>query len=73
MKVGEVLFFAATLYLRSLQDLLVTESGCSGNDGAGNLFCGIKNLNSCCFFVAIKFFRMPMQMCCRLLFKMKSR
>ena len=29
---------------------------CSGNDGVGNLFCGIKNLSSCCFLVAIKFF-----------------
>ena len=43
-------------YLRSMQDSLVTESGCSGNDGAGKLFWGIKNLSSCCFLVAIKFF-----------------
>ena len=25
-------------YLRSLHDFLVTESGCSGNEGAGNSF-----------------------------------
>ena len=39
-----------------LHDSLVTESGCSGNDGAGKLFRDIKNLSSCCFLVAIKFF-----------------
>ena len=43
-------------YLRSLHDLLVTESGCSGNDGADKLFWDIKHLSSCCFLVAIKFF-----------------
>ena len=36
--------------------LLATESDCSGNDGAGKLFWGIKNLSSFCVFVAIKFF-----------------
>ena len=35
-------FFAAIF--RPLHDSLVTESGCSGNDGAGKLFGGIKNL-----------------------------
>ena len=29
-------------YFLSLHDSLVTESGCSGNDGAGKLFSGIK-------------------------------
>ena len=29
-------------YFRLLHDLLVTESGCSGNGGAGKLFWGIK-------------------------------
>ena len=42
-------------FLRSLHDSLVTEFGCSGNDGVGKLFWGIKNLRSCCFLVAIKF------------------
>ena len=31
-------------YLQSLYDLLVTESGCSDNDGADKLFWGIKKL-----------------------------
>ena len=31
-------------YFRSLHDSLVTESGCSGNGGAGKLFWGIKKL-----------------------------
>ena len=43
-------------YFRPLHDSLVTESGCSGNDGAGKLFWGIKTLSSRCFLVAIKFF-----------------
>ena len=43
-------------YLRSLNNSLVTKSSCSGNDGAGKLLWGIKNLSSCCFLVAIKFF-----------------
>ena len=44
-------------YFRLLHDLLVTESGCSGNDGADKLFWGIKKtLRFCCFLVAIKFF-----------------
>ena len=42
-------------FLQPLHDSLVRESGCSGNDGAGKLFLGIKNLSSCCFLVAIKF------------------
>ena len=39
-----------------LHDLLATESNCSCNDGGDKLFWGIKNLSSCCFLVAIKFF-----------------
>ena len=31
-------------YFRPLHDSLVTESGCSGNDGACKLFWGIKKL-----------------------------
>ena len=31
-------------YFWSLHDSLVTESGCSGNGGAGKLFWGIKTL-----------------------------
>ena len=31
--------------------LVVTESGCSGNDGAGKLFWGIKNLEFPLFLV----------------------
>ena len=53
MEVGGVLFFCC--YFRLLHDSLVSESGCSGNDGAGNLFWGIKTLSSRCFLVAIKF------------------
>ena len=52
MEVGGVYFLC---YFRPLHDSLVTESGCSGNDGAGKLFWGIKTLSSCCFLVAIKF------------------
>ena len=37
-------FFFFCCYFRSLHDSLVTESGCSGNHGAGKLFWGIKNL-----------------------------
>ena len=51
---GGVLFFCC--YFRPLHDSLATESGCSGNDGAGKLFWGIKTLSSCCFLVAIEFF-----------------
>ena len=29
-------------FLRPLHDLLATENDCSGNDGAGKLFWGIK-------------------------------
>ena len=43
-------------YLRSLHNSLVMESGCSGNDGEGKMFWGLKNLSSCCFLVAIKCF-----------------
>ena len=43
-------------FLRLLHDSLATENDCSGNDGAGKLFWGIKNLSSCYFLVAIKFF-----------------
>ena len=63
-------------YLQSLHDLLVTESGCSGNDGAGKLFWGIKNLSSCCFLVAINFFSHFIGICqCKyaVRFEMKSR
>ena len=54
MEVGGVLFFCC--FLRLLQDLLAMENDCSGNDRAGKLFWGIKNLSSFCFLVAIKFF-----------------
>ena len=37
-------------YFRPLHDSLVMESGCSGNDGAGKLFWGIKNLEFPLFF-----------------------
>ena len=43
-------------FLRPLHDSLATENDCSGNDGAGKLYWGIKNLSSCCVLVAIKFF-----------------
>ena len=43
-------------FLRPLHNSLATENDCSGNDGAGKLFWGIKNLSSCCVLVAIKFF-----------------
>ena len=43
-------------YLRLLHNSLATESGFSGNDGAGKLFWSIKNLSSCSFLVAIKYF-----------------
>ena len=74
VEVGGVLFFCC--YLRSLHDLFVTESGCSGNDGAGKLFWGIKNLSACCFLVAIKFFSHFIGECqCKhaVRFEMKSR
>ena len=48
---GGVLFFCC--YFRSLHNSLVTESGYSGNGGAGKLFWGIKKLRFCCFLVAI--------------------
>ena len=67
-------FFAAIF--RPLHDSLVTESGCSGNDGAGKLFWGIKTLSSSCFFVAIKFFSHFIGECqCKyaVRFEMKSR
>ena len=40
VEVGGVLFFCC--YVWSLHGSLVTESGCSGNDGAGKLFSSIK-------------------------------
>ena len=55
MEVGGVLFFFAA-FLRPLHDSLATENDCSGDDRAGKLFWGIKNLSSFCFLVAIKFF-----------------
>ena len=73
MEVGGVFFCC---YFRPLHDSLVTESGCSGNDGAGKLFCGIKTLSSRCFLVAIKFFRHFIGECqCKyaVRFEMKSR
>ena len=42
MEVGGVLFLL--LFSAAARLSLVTESGCSGNDGAGKLFWGIKNL-----------------------------
>ena len=62
-------------YLRSLHDLLVTESGCSGNDGAGKLFWGYKKLEFL-LFLAIKFFSHFIGECqCNYAvgFRMKSR
>ena len=61
---------------RPLRDSLVAESGCPGNDGAGKLFWGIKNLSSCCFLVAVKFFSHFIGECqCKyaVRFEMKSR
>ena len=63
-------------FLRSLHDSLVMESGCSGNEGVGKLFWGVKNLSSCCFSVAIKFFSHFIGECqCKhaVRFEMKSR
>ena len=73
MEVGGVLFL---LLFSALHDSLVTESGCSGNDGAGKLFWGIKTLSSRCFLVAIKFFSHFIGECqCKyaVRFEMKSR
>ena len=70
MEVGGVLFFSC--FLQLLQDSLAMESGCSGNDGAGKLFWGIKNLSS----KAIKFLSHFIRKCqCRyaVRFNMKSR
>ena len=67
-------YFAAICGL--LHNQLVTESGCSGNDGARKLFWGIKNLSSCWFLVAIKFFSHFIGECqCKyaVRFEMKSR
>ena len=64
------------IYLRLLHESLVTESGCSGNDGAGKLFWGIKNMSSCCVLAAIKFFSHFISKCqCKyaVRFEMKSR
>ena len=63
-------------FLRLLHDSLATESGCSGNDGAGKLFWGIKNLSSCCFLMAMKFLSHFIGKCqCKyaVRFEMKSR
>ena len=46
-------YFFFCCYLRSLHNSLVTESGCSGNDGADKLFGGIKS--SSCFLVHLSF------------------
>ena len=54
MEEDGVLFFYCFFW--PLHDLLATERDCSGNDGAGKLFWCIKNLSSCCYLVAIKFF-----------------
>ena len=43
-------------FLQLLHNLLARGNDCSGNDGAGKLFWDIKNLSSCYFLVAIKFF-----------------
>ena len=67
-------FFAAICGL--LHDSLVTESCCSGNDGGGKLFWGMKDLSACCFLVAIKFFNHFIGECqCKhaVRFEMKSR
>ena len=75
MEVGGVLF-SFCCYLRPLHDSLVTESGCSGNDGAGKLFLGIKTLSFPLFLVAIKFFCHFIGECqCKyaVCFEMKSR
>ena len=66
---GGVLFFCC--YFRSLHDSLVTESGCSGNGGAGKLFWGTKKLEVLLFlggnYVFLSFYQlMPMQICCPL-------
>ena len=75
MEVGGVLFFVAAVP-GQLYDSLATESVCSGNDGAGKLLWNIKNLSSCCFLVAIKFFSHFIGKCqCKyaVRFEMKSR
>ena len=72
--VGYWVFFCC--YFQPLHDSLVTESGCSGHDGAGKLFWGIKNLSSHCVLVAIKFFSHFIGECrCKyaVCFVMKSR
>ena len=63
-------------FLQPLRDLLATESGCSGNNGTGKLFWDIKNLSSCSFLMAIKFFSHFIGKCqCKyaVCFEMKSR
>ena len=74
MEVGGVLFFAA--FCGMLHDSLAMESDCSGIDGAGKLFWGIKNWSSCCFLEAIVFFSHFIGKCqCKyaVRFEMKSR
>ena len=63
-------------FLRPLNDSVATENVCSGNDGAGKLFWGRKNMSFCCFLVAIKFFSHFIGKCqCKyaVRFEMKSR
>ena len=63
-------------FLRLLHDLLTMENDYSGNDGAGYLFWGIKNLSSCCFLVSMKFFSHFIGKCqCKyaVRFEMKTR
>ena len=61
-------------FWRLLHDLLATESGCSGNDGVGKLFWGIKKFSFCCFLLASKFFSHFIGECKNAVcFKMKSR
>ena len=72
MEVGGVLFF----WLLFADNSVASESGCSGNDGAGKLFWGIKNLSSCWFLMAIKFLSHFIGKCqCKyaVRFEMKSR
>ena len=55
---------------------ICAESGCTGNDGAGKLYWGIKNLSFCCFLVAMKFFNHIIGECqckCAVCFEMISR
>ena len=54
--------------------LVSHENDSSGNEGAGKLFWGIKNLSFCCFLVVIKFFSHFIGKCqYAVRFEMKSR